>query len=132
MSGKDRRSALLAEYLDVFAEDRESEESGPVRSFLASWAKVTRGGNALCLELRVERAKLNMAVVFVYSKACGPVRWLPALVVPWSDKLDRIRRECGDDERNPVRPEPVRDVWGQVERKRPPVLPKVEVRLVRS
>jgi hypothetical protein len=73
-----------------------------------------------------------MAVVFVYSRAAGPVRWLPALVVPWSDRLGRIRRECGDDELNSVRPEPIRDIWGEVERKRPPILSKVEVQLIRS
>ena len=126
-----RRSHLVAEHLEGMMERRNRGESASIRAFLAAWRRATQGGNLLGFELRVQRAEVNMAVVFAYCPASGPVRWLPAIVVPWSDRMERIGRECGDGERFPARPEPTRDAWGQAERRRPPVLPKARVELVR-
>jgi hypothetical protein len=52
-------------------------------------------------------------------------------VIPWTDALDRIRRECGDDPLFPEVREVKRDVWGEPERKARVPHPKVEIRLFR-
>jgi hypothetical protein len=83
------------------------------------------------LELKVKRARANIAIVFAHSPHIGSVSWLPVLVVPWNHRFERIRRECGDDPPFAWKTEPKRDVWGEVKRKRRPVLPRVEVKLIR-
>jgi hypothetical protein len=131
LSASDKRSGLIAERLETVASAKEKSDARAIRGFLAAWHKATRGGNPAELGLRVERATANMAVIFAWSPSAGAVRWLPAVVVPWSHHFERIGQECGDAPRFPESREPVRDVWGQVERGRPPVLPKVEITLVR-
>ncbi|RUL81293.1 hypothetical protein [Tautonia sociabilis] len=126
-----RRSHLLAEYLEGLADRRDRDDARAIRGFLAAWHRATEGDNALGLEIRVRRARLNMAVVFVQSGAAGPIRWLPTLVVPWTHAIERIGHECGDPAPSPERAEPARDVWGEPDRGHPPVLPKVAIRLVR-
>src|SRR5690348_15630191 len=96
-----RRSHLLAEYLEGLADRREGGDSASIRAFLSAWRKASAGDNALGVEIKAHRAKLNTCVLFVYSTAAGPVRWLPTLVLPWSHHVERIRQECGDSERFP-------------------------------
>jgi hypothetical protein len=131
MSPGARRSYLLAEELERIAVSRESDDAAAVRGFLFAWQRATQGGNPIGLELKVKRARANMAFVFAHSPHIGAVRWLPVLVVPWNHHFERIRRECGDDPPFVWKAEPKRDVWGEVEQTRGTVLPRVEVRLIR-
>ncbi len=125
-----RRSHLIAEELERLACSRERGEAAAVRGFLVAWRRATQGDNPIGLELKVKRAKANLAIVFAHSHV-GSVRWLPVLVVPWTHRFERIGRECGDLERFPYTQEPARDVWGEVEQKRRPLVPKTEIRLIR-
>ena len=69
MSLADRRSYLLAEELERLAVSRKGEASSAIRGFLVAWRKATQGGNPIGLELKVKRAKANMAIVFAHSLA---------------------------------------------------------------
>jgi hypothetical protein len=61
----------------------------------------------------------------------GRVRWLPALIVPWNDKFERIGRECGDAPLFPWDRAVKRDAWGEPERERNrPILPGVPIKLI--
>ncbi len=71
------------------------------------------GAIASCLRVCVPKA--NVAIVFAHSPHFGSVRWMPVLVVPWSHRFDRIRRECRDDPMFAWTAEPKSDVWGEVE-----------------
>lgn len=132
MSDADKRSHLIVEHLERVAGNKAKAEVRAIRGFLAAWIRATRGGNPLAFTLKVERAKANIAVVFVWSPHAGPIRWLPVIVVPWSHHLERISRECGDMPRFWSAPERTNDSWGETDKKtRPPVLPKVQVELIR-
>ena len=131
MSRGDRRSYLIAEELERMAATRAHAESAAIRKFLTEWRKATSGGNPAGFDLRIKQAKVNTAVVVAFSPCAGPVRWLPAIVVPWNHRFERIGRECGDAPLFPCDRSQNRDVWGRVEKQRPPVLSRFQVRLIR-
>jgi hypothetical protein len=131
MSSSDRRSHLIAEELERLAVARERSESSAIRGFLVAWRKATQGENPAGLELRVVRADVNAAVVVACLPGVGRVRWMPALIVPWNHKFERIGRECGDAPLFPWDRTVKRDAWGEPERARSrPILPGVEIKLI--
>lgn len=127
MSPADRRSHLLAERLEALAESRPSEEAAAIRGFLRQFRKATADGNpaGFILKIKVPRKVGTHAAVFAECPGVGRVRWLPVLVVPVSDHLQRIMRECGDLPLFPHDRVRKTDVWGEPESQRggfPPTL----------
>lgn len=125
-----RLTHLLAEELVHLQARREHGEACEIREFLGRFRAVTRDGNVIGAELGVRKAKLNMAVVYAHIPGVTAIAWFPALVLPMSDRIGRVMAETGVVERFPEKPEPARDAWGQPERNRPPVLPRVAIRMV--
>ena len=125
-----RLTFMLTEELVLLQAHRERGEAGEIREFLGRFRAVTRDGNLIGIELGVRKARGNMAVVYAHIPAVGAMSWFPALVVPMSGRFARTMVEAGLADRFATKPEPTRDVWGQVEPKRPPVQPKVQIRMV--
>jgi hypothetical protein len=133
MSTADRRSWLIIEELQRIAMIRERKEVTAIRAFTAAWHRATQGGNPAAMGIRIKKAKKrpDVMVISVEMAGFGMVRWLPAIIVPTSDRLTRIMQECGDLSLFP--PDRVRktDVWGVPEPPRqPPVSQKVNIELV--
>ena len=125
-----RLTHLLTEELVHLQSHREHGEACEIREFLGRFRAVTRDGNVIGAELGVRKAKLYMAVVYAHIPGVTAITWFPVLVLPMSDRIGRVMVETGVVERFPEKPEPTRDVWGEPQRNRPPVLPKVAIRMV--
>ena len=125
-----RLTHLLTEELMHLQAHREHRDACEIRTFLGRFRAVTRDGNVLAAELGVRRAKPHMAVVYSHIPGVTAISWFPVLIVPMTDRIGRIMAETGVVERFPRKPEPARDAWGEPERNRPPVLPKVVIRMV--
>ena len=125
-----RLTHLLTEELVHLQAHRERGESGEIREFLGRFRAVTRDGNVIGAELGVRKARLNMAVIYAHIPGVTAIAWFPVLVLPMTDRIGRVMVETGVAEPFPEKPEPTRDAWGEPEPKRPPVLPKVAIRMV--
>ena len=125
-----RLTHMLIEELVRLQANRERGGAGEIREFLGRFRAVTWDFNVIGIELGVRKSRGNMAVVYAHIPGVGAVSWFPALVIPASGRIARIMVEAGLADRFATKPEPTRDVWGQVEPNRPPVLPRVQIRMV--
>jgi hypothetical protein len=125
-----RRTHLLVEEFAHLQSHRGGDDGDEIRGFVARFRSATKDSNPIGLELEVRGAKGNMAVIFAHIPGVGAASWFPALVVPMSASIGRVVLETGTASRFPVKPEPKRDAWGEIETKRPPVLAKVQIRMV--
>jgi hypothetical protein len=125
-----RLTHMLTEELVHLQAHRDCGDAGEIREFLGRFRAVTRDGNVIGIELGVRKVRGNMTVVYAHIPGVSVVSWFPALVVPMSVRIARIMVEAGLADRFATKPEPTRDVWGQVDPKRPPVLTKVHIRMI--
>ena len=126
----ERLTYLLIEELERLMEARDTRDSAVVRSFLAKYRALAGGGNVMAAELGVGRGRGSVAVLYAHSPGAGVIRWVPALVVPMSTRLDRIMRECGKGTRFEYEAERERDVWGALVPRMPPIIPSVAIQVV--
>lgn len=126
----ERLTYLLIEELERLMETREKRDSAVVRSFLAKFRALSGAGNVMAAELSIGKGRGNAAVLYAHSPGAGVIRWVPALVVPMSTRLDRIMRECGKGRRFEHQVERERDVWGALVPQQAPVIPAVAIQLL--
>lgn len=126
----ERLTYLLIQELERLMETRDKRDSAVVRSFLVKFRALLGDGNVMAAELSIGRGRGNTAVLYAHSPGAGVIRWVPALVVPMSTRLDRIMRECGKGERFEHRAERERDVWGALVPRKAPVIPSVKIQLL--
>lgn len=125
-----RLTCLLSEELEHLMETRGGRDASVIRSFLGKYKSLVANGNVMAAELSVGKGRGSSAAVYIYSLGAGVIRWVPALVVPMSTRIDRIMRECGLDRLFPFGVEPNRNAWGEVEPRKPPIVDKVAVQMV--
>ena len=125
----ERLTHLLIEELEHLMETRDTRDSAVIRSFLAKFRALVGDGNVMAAELSMGKGRGNAAVLYAYSPGAGVIRWVPALVVPMSTRLDRIMRECGKGRRFDYEAERERDVWGAIVPRKAPVMPTVKIQV---
>lgn len=123
---------MLIEELERLVGIRSACESAVIRAFLRRFHALKADGDVMAAELSIGKGRNDAAVVYAHSPGAGVIDWVPSLVIPMSARLDRIMRECGLGKLFAYRVEPACDVWGQVEPRRPPVLPKVAIQMTPS
>lgn len=129
-SNPDRRSCLIAEYLESLMRSRPRGEDAAIREFLTAYRKATVAGKLSKVTLMV-RKRANQAIIFATVPGVGPVKPVPIIVVPWSNDFTQIMRECGELLLFSHDTAKEADAWGEPERPRkPPQLEKVTVHLV--
>jgi hypothetical protein len=122
---------MLLDELAYLLERREQSEADSIRSFIGRYRAATRIETCVKLELTVRKArKFGVLVIYAHIPGAGVAKWFPSLVVPSSDRIERVMVECEVLDRYPNKPEPARDVWGQVEPRKPPVIEKVAIQMV--
>jgi hypothetical protein len=126
-----RMTDMLLDELAYLLPLREKTEAESIRGFISRYRLVTREGSCVKLELTVRKApKFNTLVIYGHIPDMGAANWFPALVIPSSNRIERVMVECGVLERHPLKLEPKRDAWGEVEQRRPPVIEKVAIQMV--
>jgi hypothetical protein len=122
---------MLIEELIHVQGSREKKEAEEIRRFLARYRDARPSDGSPGLELTVRKAsKMGVLVVYAHITGFGVAKWFPALVIPSSDRIERVMVECGVLERYPIKLMPKRDAWGEVEPRRPPVIEKVAIQMV--
>jgi hypothetical protein len=126
-----RMTDMLLDELAYLLERREKTEAEEIRRFISRYRLAIRNDTCVNLELTVRKApKMGTMVIYAHTTEFGAAKWFPALVIPSSGRIERIMVECGVLERHPLKLEPKREAWGEVEPRKPPVIEKVAIQMV--